>query len=48
MDKAIWETLKCTRVIKQCEFEEQNEEQESNEEVFNTPPKSLPQIVITK
>ncbi len=45
MDKVVWEMLKCTHIIKQHEFKEQNEEQYFDEEVFYTHPKSSSQII---
>jgi hypothetical protein len=38
VDKAVWETLKHTCIVKQHELEEQNEEQDSDKEVSYTPP----------
>ncbi len=40
MDKAVWETLIHTHIVEQCELEEQNEEQDSDNEVSYTPPKT--------
>jgi len=45
VDKAIWETLKHTCIVKQHELEEQYEKQDSDKEVFYTLPESPSQIV---
>jgi hypothetical protein len=44
VDKVVWEMLKHTHIVKQCELEEQDEEQDS-EEVFYTLPESPSRII---
>jgi hypothetical protein len=41
VDKVVWETLKHTCIVKQCKLKEQNEEKNSNKEVFYTLVESL-------
>jgi hypothetical protein len=48
VDKTVWETFKHTRIVKQHELEEQDEEQDSDKEVFYTPLKSPSQIMTTE
>jgi hypothetical protein len=40
MDEAIWEMLKHTCIVEQCELKEQNEKQDFDKEVFYKPPTS--------
>ncbi len=48
MDKALWEMLKHTHIIKQSELKEQDDEQDFEEEGFYTPLESPSWIVIVE